>query len=210
MLKKLDFSLKIQLTNMDENIFETCFIKNKMLHFVMCLFFNKRLPFLMCWYLCVYEWPPTLSGKCTSLNQWSTCDLWDYLNCCSYGWRQMMSLPLRPRPLRKLPVVWRCPCHTAETLLSSFSFLSVSLCVYALYSFTSLCMIWVTSIRRGGHSRIPRGCFRSHSFTWRPQARRPHKPSQQPLPTKQTGPNIMLSRSRKRERTANLLTLCYN
>lgn len=67
---------------------------------------------------------------------------WAHLNCCYYSWRQMMSLLIRPRPLRKLPVVRRCPCPTAEKLLFSFFFSVCNLlCVYTLYS--SVCVyVW--------------------------------------------------------------------
>lgn len=72
----------------------------------------------------------------------------------------MMSLPIRPQPLRKLPVVWHCPCRTVENLLFSFSFLSVSLRVYAQYSFMCLYMKWVTGVGWGGHS------FMLHPQPW--------------------------------------------
>ncbi len=87
---------------------------------------------------------------------------WAHLNCCYYGWRQMMSLPIRPQPLRKLPVVWHCPCHTAKqaTFLLLFSVcVPLCVCLCALYSFMCSRMKWVTSVGRWGRSRSPRGCL---------------------------------------------------
>lgn len=55
-----------------------------------------------------------------------------YLNCDYYSWRRMMSFPIRLWPLRKQPVVWCSPTKTAFLLLS---YVCVSLCVHALYSF---------------------------------------------------------------------------
>lgn len=122
---------------------------------------------------------------------------WAHLNCCYYGWRQMMSLPIKPQPLRKLPVVWRCPCHTAEKLLFLLHFfVCVRLCVctvlHALvYEMSHQC--WTR-----GSLPLSQRLFWSHSFTWLPQACWPRGLAQQPLPSTRTGPNIVLEqRARK-------------
>lgn len=54
---------------------------------------------------------------------------WAHLNCCYYSWRHMMSLPIRPQPLRKLPVVWHC--HSGKMCFSSSLFcLRPSVCMH--------------------------------------------------------------------------------
>lgn len=43
----------------------------------------------------------------------------------------MMSLPIRPQPLRKLPVVWHCPCHQKKICFSPSLFcLCPSVCTH--------------------------------------------------------------------------------
>lgn len=109
----------------------------------------------------------------------------------------MMSLPIRPQPLRKLPVVWRCPCHTTKkaTFLVLFS-VCVPLCVCVHCTPSCVC-IWNESPVLD--DRVAPAPPLSHSFTWLPEARWPHDLSLQPLPSTKTGPNLVLSRSRERD-----------
>lgn len=132
---------------------------------------------------------------------------WAHLNCCNYGWRQMMSSPISPQPLKTLPVVWRCPCHAAEKLLSPSLFcLCPCVCVYC----TTLCVCVCNespALDEGVAPVLPGVVFWSHSFTWHPQASWPHNLSQQTLPSTWTEPNIVLSRSRKRERACKPINI---
>lgn len=91
---------------------------------------------------------------------------WAHLNCCYYSWRHMMSLPIRPQPLRKLPVVWHC--HSGKNVLFILSFPPPSLCVHALYTFMCLHMKWVTHVGWWWWWWGSKGCFQSHSFMWHP------------------------------------------
>lgn len=90
-----------------------------------------------------------------------------YLNCYYYSWRRMMSFPIRPRPLRKQPVVWCYPTKAAFLLLS---YVCVSLCVHALYSFLFVYEMSHQRWTRGSLLLSQRLFFRSHSLTWHPRA----------------------------------------
>lgn len=127
---------------------------------------------------------------------------WAHLNCCLYGWRRLMSLPIRPKPLSKLPVVWRCPCHTFLLLLS----VCVHLCVCALYSFMCLCM-WLL-VYDVSHqllddevgSRSPKGCFGVTASHGSPGPDGLAIFLSSLCQSIKAGPNVVLSRSRDRER----------
>lgn len=66
---------------------------------------------------------------------------WVHLNYSYHSWRQMMSLPIRSQPLRKLPLVWHWFCLTAEK--SAFLLLFFPICVPVCVHSPALCVcIW--------------------------------------------------------------------
>lgn len=72
-----------------------------------------------------------MSNPATGLATQTT--FWAHLNYGFHSWRQMMSLPIRSQPLRKLPLVWPWFCLTAEksAFLLLFFRLSLSLSVHS-------------------------------------------------------------------------------
>lgn len=111
----------------------------------------------------------------------------------------MMSLPIRPWPLRKVPVVPCCPCNYHRKAPLFFLSVSTNCPHLRLY-----CCVPVYEVshpsRTTGLLPVPR-LFLSHSFTWLPQDRQPRGFSLQPLLCVRRGQKTSRPGA-KRERTA--------
>lgn len=111
----------------------------------------------------------------------------------------MMSLPIRPWPLRKLPVVPCCPCNYHRKAPLFFLSVSTNCTHLRLYSCVPVYEVSHPS-RTRGLLPVPR-LFLSHSFTWLPQDRQPRGFSLQPLLCVRRGQKTSRPGA-KRERTA--------
>lgn len=115
------------------------------------------------------------------------------------------------KPLRKLPLVC-CPCHTFFLLLLSVC-VHLCVCTVLLLVFVHLCVLVYEDespvLDDEVAPALPRVVWES-LLNMAPPSRCPHDHSQQPLPKhKDRAKYSAVEEQRERDRTANLLTLCY-